>query len=255
MRLFTVRSGARTITAVGSVTCLIVGLSPLSGKASVAEITLRELIDMSDLIVVATVTKVEKGTTYPPPAEPHLPPPEIATARVLETWKGTHFQEVSFLASPTWTCDISDAKQGERVVLFLRSSKESRIYCVAHSGRGRMPLREVGSRTYATIWVHDVQLPRNTVTIPDPADEPTSPLLKGLAAELRKEGVDLDTPEFWTIRSVAFDTLKELVIDGETKEKRRSRRLMAGFLTGTVVAAVIAIVAVRLRRTAARATE
>src|SRR5260370_38793630 len=98
---------------------LAIALSPSSRKARVGEITLKELVDGSDLIVLATVTKVEDGPANLKLGEDVFPPIKIATARVSEVWKGNTGHEVRYLASSTWICDISDAKVGDRVVLFL----------------------------------------------------------------------------------------------------------------------------------------
>ena len=87
----------------------------------------------------------------------------------------------------TWTCDISDAKKGEEVVLFLTRTKGGPGLEICHSGRGRMPLREVRGKTDATLWVFDVRLPEGTATIP---------------------GLE---PEYSFIRSVELAKLKELV--------------------------------------------
>jgi len=114
-------------------------------------------VQHSDIIVIAKVESVTRpliGKRY-------------AKAKVAEVWKGTQTERVEFLASPTWTCDISEAKNGETVLLFLIKSEESRSYAIAHSGRGRMPLRTVNSKRYATFWP-DVRLPKGTPTIDGP---------------------------------------------------------------------------------------
>jgi hypothetical protein len=161
---------------------------PAAVWAKVAEIPLKELVAQSDLIVLAKVSKVEDG-----PAEikteddRSFPRVKVAAAEVIETWKGRSLREVRYVASPLWTCDISSAETGERVVLFLVSGKDSPIMMIAHSGRGRMPLRQVEGKSYATIWSEDVQLPRGTVTIPGPE------------------------PRYSFIRSIELSKLKELV--------------------------------------------
>jgi hypothetical protein len=155
--------------------------------AEVAEIPLKRLVAQSDMIVVARVTKVEDGRADVKTEDDRFfPRVKVATAEVIETWKGTPLREVRYVASPLWTCDISDAEMGERVVLFLRSRKGSPIMMIAHSGRGRMPLREVEGKTYATCW-DEVALPKGTTTIPG------------------------SEPKYSFIRSVELTTLKELV--------------------------------------------
>ena len=123
---------------------LAIALSPSSLKAKVREITLKDLVDGSDLIVLAAVTKVEDGPTNLKIGEGALPPIKIATARVLEAWKGYPGHEVRYLGSSTWVCDISDAKVGERVVLFLTRPEDwPKVF--AGSERSRM----CGERAYA----------------------------------------------------------------------------------------------------------
>jgi hypothetical protein len=132
----------------------------------VAPMSLKELVDASDLIVLAAETKLEDGPTHLKLGEDEVRfPIKIATARVLEVWKGNAVREVRYLASPSWICDISDAKVGERVVLFLVKPKDLPFRVIAHSGRGRMPLRDVKGKSYATIWADDVRLPKGVVTI------------------------------------------------------------------------------------------
>jgi hypothetical protein len=137
--------------------------------AEVAEIPLIQLVARSNLIVLAKVSKLEDA-----PAEIKTEDDraftrvKVATAQVTETWKGTPLRDVRYVASPLWTCDISDADKGERAVLFLVKRTDSPIMTIAHSGRGRMPLRQVEGTSYATIWSDDVQLPKGTVTIPGP---------------------------------------------------------------------------------------
>jgi hypothetical protein len=155
--------------------------------AMVAEIAFKELVVHSDLIVLAKVLTIEETPPETKSGDDRIPPVKVATAQVIETWKGAPLREVRYIASPLWTCDSSSAERGERAVLFLENRKGSPIMVIAHSGRGRMPLREVEGRSYATIWSEDVQLPKGTATIPGPK------------------------PKYSFIRSVESSTLKELV--------------------------------------------
>jgi hypothetical protein len=127
--------------------------------AKVASIRFEELVESSDLIVVAEVDSVNRSLLK-----------RYAQARVTEVWKGAETASVEFLASPTWTCDISAAIEGERVVLFLTQGKRPGSYTIAYSGRGRMPLRTVDGVVYATFWP-DVILPEGTPTIDGPEPE------------------------------------------------------------------------------------
>lgn len=93
--------------------------------------------------------------------------PKIADASVLEVWKGPKVSKIRFVASPTWTCDASDAIQGEKALLFL-FGKPGEPYTIAANGRGRLPLIIVEGARFLTIW-KDFMLPQETpkVTGPD----------------------------------------------------------------------------------------
>ena len=144
------------------------GDTPYLSQGQGGALTLKELIDGSDLIVVASETKIEDGPAGLKLGEDVMPPIKVATARVLEVWKGNAGHEVRYVASSTWTCDISEAKVGERVVLFLMKPKDWPFMLIEHSGRGRMPIRDVEGKLYATIWAKDVRLPKGFMTIPGP---------------------------------------------------------------------------------------
>jgi hypothetical protein len=119
---------------------LVALLADSSAFAKVAARSLEELVASSDAIVLARVERVSKPIIRK----------KWAVASVTSVWKGTNESKVTFLASPTWTCDISEAKQGETVVLFLVKYKKAGRYVLALSGRGRMPIRDVGGKAYAT---------------------------------------------------------------------------------------------------------
>jgi len=175
--------------AGGAFAAFVVMSFPTLLWAAVADITLKELVIRNDVIVLAKVLTVEDGPTDIKAENDRFPPVKVATAQVIETWKGSPVREVRYVASPLQTCDISDAKKGERVVLFLKNRSGSPILMIAHLGRGGMPLREVGGKTYATLWTEDVLLPEGTATIPGPE------------------------PKYSFIRSVELRKLKELVRD------------------------------------------
>jgi len=173
----------------GAIAFLVLMTFPILLWAAVAPISLKELVACSDVIVLARVLKVEEGPTDIKAEDDRLPAVKTATAEVIETWTGSPVREVRYVASPLWTCDVAHAEKGERVVLFLGSRRSSGIRIIAHSGRGRMPLREVEGKTYATLWSGDVRLPQGTATIPGPE------------------------PKYSFIRSVELNRLKELVRD------------------------------------------
>lgn len=173
--------------AGGAIAAVILMSFPTLLCAKVAEIALKQLVASSDLIVLAKVLKVEDGPTDIKAESDGFPPVKVATAQVVETWKGSPVREVRYVASPLWTCDIADGEKGEQVVLFLESRRSSGIMMIAHSGRGRMRLREVEGKTHATLWTDDVLLPKGTPTIPGPE------------------------PKYSFIRSVELSKLRELV--------------------------------------------
>jgi hypothetical protein len=157
---------------------------------------------------------------------------KIARAVPLREFKATHPGRLAhpaadsgrasscfyFVAEPTWTCDTSDAVAGETVLLFLSrvreqtierpnlgkppvrvgAAKQQALFYIAHSGRGRMPVRQVNGQTYVTLWTEDVLLPPGIQTIDGPhpgsAEYIRSALLTDMVREppLQKEDVMLD---------------------------------------------------------------
>jgi hypothetical protein len=149
-------------------------LTAIPTFAEVVSVQFSNLVAKCELIVVAKVESVSSpliGKRY-------------AKARVTEAWKGTNAATVEFLASPTWTCDISEAKKGETVLLFLTKSDKSRSYAIAHSGRGRMPLRTVAGKSYATFWP-GVIFPADTPTIDGP--EPKWDFIRSVEVTLLRD--------------------------------------------------------------------
>lgn len=164
---------------------LAVWLTATQAWSKVTSVTFEELARESEAIVVAKVERV----TWPPIGK------RYAKAKVLEVWKGAPTERVEFLTSRTWTCDISEAKKGETVLLFLTRSPNSRSYAIAHAGRGRMPLRVVEGQRYATFWP-EVRLPKDIPTIHGPEAK-------------------------WDfIKSVELGTLRALVKKALTQEER-----------------------------------
>lgn len=91
--------------------------------------TLEMLTRSATLVVVAQVENVtEKGNV------------RIATARVIDVWKGQSEGIVQFRASRSWTCDVSNAIPGETVVLFLVDNAQIGETAIAYSGMGRLPV-------------------------------------------------------------------------------------------------------------------
>lgn len=118
----------------------------------VSTISLEALTKQSGTIVIAEVYEIVERAGV-----------RVAVANVVEGVKpGSPIGTIEFVAEATWTCDISSAVVGERVLLFLSEvQKESRatmfrqelaeaasesrraghtLYEIAHSGRGRLVL-------------------------------------------------------------------------------------------------------------------
>src|SRR5262245_28959267 len=96
-----------THRAGGAIAAFVLMSFPTSSWAEVAEIELKDLVARSDLIVVAKVSKVEDGPDHIKPVEARFPPVKVATAEVIERWKGVNVREVRYVASPTRYCDIA----------------------------------------------------------------------------------------------------------------------------------------------------
>jgi hypothetical protein len=127
--------------------------APLVFKVRTIPIAL--MAQESDLIIEASVTEVVAGADGT----------RVAKCKPTANWKGQASDVVEFLASPTWTCDISTAEAGERVLLFLKVGESGQLY-IYHSGRGRMPLREFEEHSYATFF-GDITFPEKTVKVFD----------------------------------------------------------------------------------------
>jgi hypothetical protein len=182
MRITSSRLGPSRFEAM-KVIATIAGLGfPPVLRAAVREVEFKDLVTRSHLIVVATVSKIENGPANLERVDPGMPALKVATARVIETWKGAPVREVRYVASPSWVCDKSGAEKGERVVLFLERRKDAAFLTITHAGRGRMPLREVGAKIYAALQ-DEVILPKGTPTISEkktaraaiPSTEPGKP--------------------------------------------------------------------------------
>ena len=167
--------------------------------ARVGDIKLSELVRGSDVISTGRVTRIQAI----PRAPEERPRPPGAKRSFLSDWRSqaeVTFAEaelvqlvkgegamtkVCFLAEGTWTCDISDAELNETALFFLddltwieaegpkfRASLAeftggAPVFCIAHSGRGRMPLRNVDGRDYATYWT-EVVMPADLPSIDGP---------------------------------------------------------------------------------------
>ena len=118
-------------------------------NAKIAGDTLAGLAGSAERIVVARVVRLHTVGQL-----------RVAEATVERRIKGEAAAgPIYFVASPTWTCDCSEAVSGERALLFLVKARSDEVgmkgssarvkvpqeplYYLAMSGRGRMPLRTV----------------------------------------------------------------------------------------------------------------
>jgi hypothetical protein len=193
--------------------------------ASVVDIDLKDLVAQSDLIVVATVTKIEAAPDHIKTAEEPYPPVKVATARVVETWKGPAVKEVRFVASPTRPCDLASAELDEKLVLFLERHGDSPMM-IAHVGRGGMSIHDVKGKPYATV-PREVILPKGTKRISETKKGRTT--LPASLAEPGKEGT-ITFNYTYEERSIELGTLRELVRKvgadepARTADRGRARR-------------------------------
>jgi hypothetical protein len=139
----------------------VLGEAPVA--ASIAPITLGALAERAEFIGIVRVDRISWGV-------PFLRRPR-AMATILDSWRGQAQGKVTFVAAPTWICDISDAKNGEEAVVFVRDGS------LLHAGRGRMPIFTRDGRRLAAIWP-DVRLPEGVTTEDGP--EPEYPFIRAV---------------------------------------------------------------------------
>jgi len=138
--------------------------------AKLAPITLGELVERAQFIGVVRVERVSAGI-------PLLKKPR-ATATVLESWKGEPQESVRFVASPSWTCDSSDAHEGEIAVVFVRDGH------LEYAGRGRMPVFERDGESFAAFWP-EVRMPPDLPTEAGP--DPEALFVRGAPLEALRD--------------------------------------------------------------------
>jgi hypothetical protein len=142
---------------------IILGLLGLlllsSASARISSLPIEELIASSDEIVIAKVVELLPTSS----AKGDL---VYASASVEKTLKGKLSGSFMFVASAGWVCDTSGAIKDETALFFLGHA-DNGMYYIQMAGRGRMPFREVGGKTYVTLW-DEVILPGDAPLIPGP---------------------------------------------------------------------------------------
>jgi hypothetical protein len=147
-----------------------------------ATLPLDRLIRDATVIAVSRVEKIEAREGI-----------RVAIVVVTQALKGCRIgQRLTYLASKTWTCDISDAKPNEAALLLLcpaRGNPFSEMYpkerrqfdqarrkslrnipllTLVHSGNGRMPVVKLRTGEYIKQPLY-VSYPDDLPTLPDPA--------------------------------------------------------------------------------------
>jgi hypothetical protein len=150
-------------------------LSASQACARVIPPRIAELVENSELIVAAKVESVS-GWNFIGNRR--------AKATVTEVWKGAKVDSVEYRVSSTYVCDISDAKKGETVLLFLVKDEKGG-WVIAWSGRGRMLLTTIDGKAYLSY--SSIRFPDETprVRIPEASeDEFKIAVERGIVKEL-----------------------------------------------------------------------
>ena len=129
--------------------CITVAVSAVASAsfAYSARVSIEALVASSDIIVVAKVVDARVAAI-------DSRTERIATAEVVAVWKGQPSgKRIQYVVSPEWfACDISGARVGESVVLFLSRNSQDGRYHIAHFGRGRMPLIDSDGTLHARMY-------------------------------------------------------------------------------------------------------
>lgn len=160
---------------------LLILLSP-SALAKERPSPIGSLIRFADLIVIGTSSAVDKDG--------------VAEIRVERTLKGLPPEHLFFYARPTWICDTTVAKEGERsLFLFmpqrfakLPSGISSDVRQVQLSGGGKIDLLKDGARIAAPVL-----LPPDLPVVVDPGSDPFTVLASSEAVIALVEGCIADS--------------------------------------------------------------
>lgn len=168
---------------------LTLALLPVAAWAEVARTTVGSLSASSEIVVIGTVERVvEVPLDVTLFAAGDKPTRTLHLARVTVDERilgGPAASHVWYIADATWTCDVSAAVPGERVLLFLQRAyaleregegppraairkvtEGAPLYQITGSGRGRMPLRDVAGATYVDVFQRSVRLPADVEVLP-----------------------------------------------------------------------------------------
>ena len=129
----------------GIIAAVITLLQPIASLAIPPISTLTGLAVTADVIVVAKVERVSADAGAG----------RLAEARVLAVWKGELDPAVTFRASKTWECDVSDAQEGETVALFLVKEPRTAVMSIAYWGQGRIPVKQEGGKALVFLGIQE----------------------------------------------------------------------------------------------------
>ena len=124
-------------------------LVAMPALADVNSMSLRELVNESLVIAVGRVTSVVPGINGQ----------VLAMVTVQRVWKGVTGRLLVFDIARRSENDISDAKVGEEVLLFLGRSQTKDPWSLVDQGRGRWPVRKLNGRFYASVPPDSFSLP------------------------------------------------------------------------------------------------
>jgi hypothetical protein len=151
---------------VVAIACGVTASRPAAAKR--VSLTLRELVEASDIVVVAQVDSVTVAPEEKRYADGWTTHPRTATARVLDGWLGEATPTVTFSATKTWRCDTSYAEAGETVVLLLGARGEDGVRNIVNYGEGRFPVHaRDGADAVQMWWPNQFRLPGVTGALVD----------------------------------------------------------------------------------------
>lgn len=156
-------------------TIMVICTFAMSCFAKVMPLKLEKLIQYSDYIVIGKVTKVYS-----------IEKEEIAELEISRVVKGkTSLTYLFFYASKTWTCDVSNAEDGESGIYFLQQSYKPKnpskdqldflqkinpitqgapLFFITHSGYGRMVSKPFEEKEYVQS-LYDMVLFPSTINV------------------------------------------------------------------------------------------
>lgn len=129
----------KTIKIISVLSPVILG--PLVIFARMSSPTLAALTRSADAIFLVRVDAISTDSSTS----------ALASAHVLDVWKGALVQTVSYKASPGFACDMSSATIGKSAVIFLKGNSQQGVMSIAYAGRGQMLINDVEGKAYVSL--------------------------------------------------------------------------------------------------------